>query len=236
MPGSKIRILSTRPLDAALLEQAAGKGILIDTLAFIATDPIGDEALIREIQTLSPRPLTAIFTSMNAVDAVAGYLQQMQPVPWRIFCIGAATRQLVKEHFGEASIAGTAPSAAALANEILRNPPAEVFFFCGDQRRDELPDGLSNAGIKVNEVVVYRTTQTSQVVKEQYDGIAFFSPSAVHSFFRMNTLSSSTRLFAIGQTTADTISAYTDAPAILSDSPAKEALVQQMIDYFQKNI
>jgi len=236
MPGSKIRILSTRPLEAALLEQAAGKGIRIDTLSFIATDPIGDEALIQHIETLISRPLTAVFTSMNAVEAVAIHLNPPQPENWKIFCIGATTRQLVHEHFGEASIAGTAPAAAALTDVILRQAPSEVFFFCGDQRRDELPDRLTQAGVRVNEVVVYRTTQTPHMVETAYDGIAFFSPSAVHSFFAMNTVPAPTRLFAIGETTANTIRGYTDNPVVSSKWPEKETLVQQMIDYFQTNI
>ena len=98
------------------------------------------------------------------------------------------------------------------------------------------PEKLAQAGVQVSEIIVYKTTQTPQVVNGQYDGIAFFSPSAVHSFFAMNTLPAPTRLFAIGQTTADTIRTYTNNPAILSSTPSKEALVQQMIDYFQKNI
>ena len=236
MPESITRILSTRPLDAALLEQAARKGILIDTLSFIATDPIRDEALIHDIRILSSRPLAAVFTSMNAVEAVAMHLNPPKVENWRIFCIGATTRQRVEDHFGIFSIAGTAPSAAALAEEILRNPPSEAFFFCGDQRRDELPDKLAQAGVRVKEVVVYRTTQTPHVVKGQYDGIAFFSPSAVHSFFASNTVPAPTRLFAIGQTTADTIRAYTNNPVVTSKWPEKETLVQQMIDYFQNNI
>src|SRR5882757_5934882 len=103
MPGSDIHILSTRPLGDALLKQAAGRGITIDTIPFIETELIRDEALIRGIQSLITRPLTVVFTSMNAVQAVvaaqvvvaaqAVAKANAQHSPWKIFCIGAATRQ-----------------------------------------------------------------------------------------------------------------------------------------------
>jgi len=212
-----------------LLDQAAQKGIRIDTLSFIDTEPVRDTALTQQVQQLGSRPLTAVFTSMNAVEAVAG----SSPL-WSIFCIGAATRRLVETKFGPDSIAGTAPSAAALADVILEHHPSEVFFFCGDQRREELPEKLTTAGVRVHEIIVYRTTQTTHKITEPYDGIVFFSPSAVHSFFSINTLPEKTTTFAIGTTTADTIHTYVNNPVITSASPEKEALVRHVIDYFER--
>ena len=257
----KTRILSTRPLEAALLEQAASRGILIDTLSFIATEALADEALQQRIRDLSRQPLVAVFTSMNAVEAVARHLEAVGAhqgvarssgshpgtLPWRIFCIGSATQQLVRENFGDDCIAGTAASAAALAGTIISRripeteqlidtkdaaPVREVFFFCGDQRRDELPEKLQQQGIRVNELVVYRTLRTPHNVEPVYDGVVFFSPSAVHSFFTVNSLPAGTLLFAIGQTTADTIRSYTSNRTIVSGSPEKEALIRQVIDYY----
>jgi uroporphyrinogen-III synthase len=236
MSSAQIRILSTRPLDGPLLELAAEKNIVIDTLSFIDTASIRDEYLDQQVRNLGARQLTAVFTSMNAVTAVTGKLRDPRYVSWKVFCIGAATKELVQEHFGAASIAGTAPSAAELAAEIIQHAPAEVFFFCGDARRDELPDKLSAAGIGVNELIVYRTTQTPYIVKTPYDGIAFFSPSAVHSFFSINATDEDAIFFAIGQTTAGAIRTYTDNPIVLSKTPEKEMLVRQIIDYFQTNI
>jgi uroporphyrinogen-III synthase len=227
-------ILSTRPLDAGLLAHAKAAGIVIDTQSFISTEPVRDEELQRRIRELGDQPLTAVFTSMNAVAAVAAMVGAK--VSWKIFCIGAATRQLVHAHFGEKAIAGTAPSAAELADEILGHHPAGVFFFCGDQRRDELPGILSAAGVRVNELVVYRTTQTPHSVEGPYDGIAFFSPSAVHSFFSVNIAGDKTLLFAIGSTTAQAIQGYCTNPVVISRSPAKEVLIQQIIEHFQTNI
>jgi uroporphyrinogen-III synthase len=240
MTTQPIHLLSTRPLPGRLIEQAAAAGIVLDTLSFISTTPVADEALGHRIRDLARSPLVAIFTSMNAVEAVRDWLQSgpgaktpfTQP-PWRIFCIGEATRQLVAGHFGEAAIAGTADSAGALAERIVREKGVqEVLFFCGDHRREELPSILHRHGIKVNEWIVYRTVQTPQPTERVYDGIAFFSPSAVESFFSVNTVVMETRLFAIGRTTAAAIGAWCDNQILTSDRPEKEALVSNMIDYF----
>jgi len=235
MPEPTIHILSTRPLATTLLDQGKAHGMVIDARSFITTEPVVDEALGQRIRELSRQPLAAVFTSMNGVEAVAQHLSA--PASWQIFCIGSATRRLIRDHFGEDHIAGTANSASALADVLIQwTPrPPEVFFFCGDQRRDELPDQLRQASIKVNELVVYHTLPTPHKIETVYDGIVFFSPSAVHSFFTVNTVPPATILFAIGATTADTIRAYTPNRTILSATPENETLIHQVIDYFQPN-
>jgi uroporphyrinogen-III synthase len=254
-----IHILSTRPLAATLLDQGAAHGIAIHAQSFITTEPVIDETLGHHLQGLSTQPLVAVFTSMNAVKAVARHLglsssrpheeSTVDPrpdgPPWQIFCIGAATRQLIRDHFGEDRIAGTADAASALANIIIQwmarmtndttAHPREIFFFCGDQRRDELPDQLRQSSIIVNELVVYHTRLTPHKIETIYDGIVFFSPSAVHSFFSVNKVPPATILFAIGATTADSFRTYTHNRTILSASPEKETLIRQVIDYFLTN-
>jgi len=239
-----IRVLSTRPLEPHVLDQAAQKGIRIDTLSFIDTEPIRDTALTHQVQQLGAQSLTAVFTSMSAVEAVAGHLGRPAPasppegstprLPWKIFCIGAATRRLIEAKFGPTTIAGTAPSASELAAVVLKHHPSEVFFFCGDQRREELPEKLTAAGVHLHELVVYKTAQTPQRIEDVYDSIVFFSPSAVHSFFSVNSTTEKTILFAIGKTTADTIHTYVNNPVITSAAPEKEGLVRQLIDYYER--
>ena len=42
--------------------------------------------------------------------------------------------------------------------------------------------------LSVDEVIVYKTIETPKVLTKQYDGILFFSPSAVKSFFSKNSI------------------------------------------------
>jgi uroporphyrinogen-III synthase len=79
---------------------------------------------------------------------------------------------------------------------------------------------------------VYSTTQTPIELTAKYDGILFFSPSAVDSFFSINHVDEITYLFAIGLTTAKTIQQYNKNNIIISPTPSKENIVKQIITHF----
>lgn len=232
MHQNKISILSTRPLDDLLIDQAKQSGIEVDVLSFIETESIQSTKVRQEIANALLHSSVIVFTSMNAVEAVADELYGQQP-DWKIYSIGGTTKQLVKKYFGEESIAGIANSATELAALIagLGNDD-EVIFFCGDQRRDELPDILRSNDIDVNEITVYQTTALPHKIEKQYHGILFFSPSAVESFFSNNKVADQTILFAIGNTTATGIKKYTNNKIIIGDEPGKENLVTKMIRYY----
>ncbi|HEY4148853.1 MAG TPA: uroporphyrinogen-III synthase [Chitinophagaceae bacterium] len=224
--------MCTRPLDESLLENVRQQGIKIDILPFIDTEPIQTIEVQQEVEQALVKNATVIFTSMNAVEAVVNYVDE-QP-DWQIYCIGHATRQLVMEHFGEEVIAGTAASAAELAELVIEDEPGnEIIFFCGNQRREELPSLLESNGLELTEIMVYHTIAVPHKINKVYNGILFFSPSAADSFFSANKLNGPTILFAIGATTAKTIKKYTSNKIIVSDEPAKEQLVEMMVDFFK---
>jgi uroporphyrinogen-III synthase len=232
MPENKKTILCTRPVDDLLIKEAKQQGIAIDIIEFIRTEPIVNNELKKRINELANQSLHIVFTSMNAVDAVRSYLDK-KPADWKIFCIGTATQKLVVEEFDGRSIIGTADSATELADAIIAEKNIhKVAFFCGDQRRHELPQKLADHQIEVDEVEVYKTFQLREKITKQYDGILFFSPSAVESFFTGNKITPQTILFAIGNTTANTIKKYTTNKIVLSDKHGKEDLFEKAIAYF----
>ena len=229
---NSIEILSTRPYAAALIDEAAEMGITIHELSFIATEPIDDLSILQEIQTTFTLQATVVFTSMNAVEAVADQLLGFKP-EWKIYCIGSTTRQLVEKYFGTDSIAGTAASAVALAELIAAESPVyELIYFCGNMRRDELPQILQEHGFEVDEIAVYQTTLIPRKIVKDYHGILFFSPSAVESFFKLNKAASHTVFFAIGSTTAAAIRNYSDNKIITADTQSKEEMLERVKEYF----
>jgi uroporphyrinogen-III synthase len=229
---NNIPILCTRPLPEALVEEAMEQGIAIDEISFIETSPILDIEVQQEIEQAALQITTVVFTSMNAVEAVADYLDG-QPVEWSIYCMGNTTQQLVKKYFGAQHLAGIANNAAELADLIVEEGHTEeVIFFCGDQRRDELPEILRSHEIEVTEITVYQTIAVTHTINKAYHGILFFSPSAAASFFSKNKIPPTTVLFAIGSTTANEIKKYTGNKIIISNQPGKENLVRKMMEYF----
>jgi uroporphyrinogen-III synthase len=235
MQQNKINILSTSPLEQSLIANAAIKNIFIENISFIETKIIDNDLLNERILHLAHHQLTVIFTSKNAVEAITKHLQNIKP-NWRIFCVGSITNNLVKKYFDESSIAGTADSASALADVIIskENVPA-IIFFCGDKRRNELPDKLKQHNIEVNEIEVYKTFETPHAVAKYYNAIFFYSPSAVTSFFSLNKINEQTILFAIGSTTANEIKKHSDNKIIIGEESSKELLVLQAINYFKTN-
>lgn len=231
---NRIAILSTRPLEKALLEAAKAKDISIDIISFIDTAPIRTSGIKDEINKALKQPAAVVFTSMNAVNTVAAYINGLTP-NWKIFCIGHTTRQLAAKYFGEQSIHTIGNNASELADKMINDKSVkQVVFFCGDQRREELPGKLRQNGITVQEVIVYHTISTPHKIEKAYDGILFYSPSAVQSFFYANAVPPETILFAIGQTTADAIKSFSNNTIIESDRPGKDELVKKMFQFFKK--
>jgi uroporphyrinogen-III synthase len=234
MQENNVHILSTRPLGKSLVAEAHATGIAIDELSFIETEPIQDIATQQEIEQAYLQSSTVVFTSMNAVDAVVAWQDGQQP-DWVIYCMGNTTKEKLKENFGAHSVVGTANNAAELAELIAEESDAdEIIFFCGEQRRDELPAILRKKGIEVQEIIVYETIHTPHKISKNYHGILFYSPSAVHSFFSTNKATEQTILFAIGTTTAKAVQQYCNNTIITGNEPGKENLVRQAMDFFNE--
>lgn len=235
MQQNKVTILSTRPLDDEIIDTVAVKGISIDVIPFIKAQPIRSMEVQQEIKNVLTQTTAVAFTSVNAVEAVAAELEGQRP-HWQIFCIGYATRQAVEKFFEKDLIAGTAYNAHELADVIISKTNIDrVFFFCGDQRRDELTNVLGNAHIAVNEITVYKTVALPQRVQKKYAGVLFFSPSAVKSFFQTNKPDEQTVLFVIGDTTANEVRHFSANKIIVSRQPDKEHLLREVVAYFKSN-
>lgn len=225
MPSKPIYLLATGAVPAELIEEAAGRAVVLDSMDFIDIEYI---EVMAELETLVEQPLTVVFTSVHAVHAVRRLLKA--PLPeWRVYGISGATCAAVAEWMGAGAIVGRAASATGLA-EVIRRAEigrfGEIVFFCGDKRRDELPS------VGVAEKMVYRTVLKPRKVERDYDGIAFFSPSAVESFFLVNAIAAETPLFAIGPTTAAAVRARCGNPVVVSDVPDKDILIRRMTGYF----
>ncbi|GAA0556366.1 uroporphyrinogen-III synthase [Chitinophaga japonensis] len=237
MQNERPRILCTRPLSGHLLEKAAGQGLDISVQAFTDIQPVITEELWGVIEQLLPQHITAVFTSAHAGNIMDRYLHQGDTFyvvsTWDICCLEGATLQAVQEALRECNFRATAANATALAYAIVQlGDVQEVYFFCSRQRRDELPAILSAHGIRVHEIVLYENVPTPVVTTSDYDGMFFFSPSAVTSFFSVNRLPRHTVCFAIGQTTAAALEDFTDNRIIISTAPSAESMVQTAIFYF----
>jgi uroporphyrinogen-III synthase len=230
MQETKRYILCTRPLAKDIVLQAARQNVVIEELSFIDTHPIETKEVTDRVKALAGENCTVVFTSMNAVEAVAA--QVKLGVSWKVYCIGNTTKKLIEERLASATIIATGENAERLAERLVDDGVKKAVFFCGNIRRDELPNKIRSDGGTVEEVIVYQTIEKPSAVTKEYDGILFFSPSAVNSFFKSNKVPVRTELFAIGKTTADTLRKYANKKIIVAGVTGKQELVQHAIDFF----
>lgn len=231
MQQKKIEILSTKMLD----KNSFPEEIIIDEIPFIATKAIKDERLEKKISHLAAQPINAIFTSSHAADFVGKIISKNSS--WKIFCIGNKTKETLLKFFPAESIAGTADNAADLAWNIMKDISVKnVLFFCGSQRRNELPEILIQNGIDMEELIVYETIKTPKEIKKDYDGVLFFSPSAAESFFSINKIKSHTVCFAIGDTTATTLKKFTTNKIIQAQNQSQQSMMNAMLAHFKISI
>lgn len=170
----------------------------IDTRSFIKTEPLPAQEIGEKLKKFTGRTINAVVTSKKAEKII----KERGDRSWKIFSI--SNQSAVR-------------NASQLADIIITAGVKEIVFFCGDRRRDELPDKLRANGIIVEEVVVYRTIETPHKVQGDYDGVVFFSPSAVNSFFTSNTPSGKTIFYTMGDTTAAEIKKHSSNPVEIGD-------------------
>jgi uroporphyrinogen-III synthase len=221
-------------LPQSLIDKAAREDVLVDAFSFIHIKPLEEDKINEQIIALSKQSATVVFTSMHAAETVVEKLKLQQIRPnWKIYCMAGTTKKIIVEYFGEVAVKNIANDANSLASKIIQDNVTDLVFFCGNQRRDELPMILADRKIFVKEMIVYETTLTPHIVSKIYNGILFFSPSSVKSFFSVNKPGKEAILFAIGNTTADTLKKYSQNKIIVSESPGKEILVETCLEYFQ---
>ncbi|RQO31473.1 hypothetical protein DBR32_05800 [Taibaiella sp. KBW10] len=225
----RFSILSTKELKADTLAAAEGTRFDITCIPFIRIEFVAMEALAQK-----PRPKgTGIFTSVNAVNAYVSGRANLPEIDC-VYCIEGATSEAVQALLPEATLLATSPYAVELLLHIVAQHMQEpLYFFSGDQRLSTIPDGLTKLGIAFEEIGLYKTILQTAPVKKQYDALLFFSPSAVSSFFRTNTIAEKTTVFAIGHTTARALEGLVDK-VMVCDRPREASLLQFAMEYFEQ--
>lgn len=231
---NRYNILSTKTLPAILHEIAEENNILLRIHAFLQIAPVYFSAENKQaINQLIQNSDVTVFTSHHAVTAIADFAIP----PARICCIGGNTLDTVQKIFPQATIVATGENGASLASEIINNRHIHsAAFFCSNRRRDVVPECLLQNNIALKEVIVYETLADAIPIEGPIDGILFFSPSAVESYFKYNTPAPDTVCFAIGHTTGDSLKEYTNNKVVVNDDkPSAKTLLQLAITYFNNH-
>lgn len=192
----------------------------------------------------SDKPILA-FTSQNGVKALDFFQSTGGEIPEKatFYAVGRKTGEAL-EKLGFDAIVPEQQDAVGLAEKIAEDfsnkkveEKSTILHFCGDKRRDEFRQFLSDKDIHVRDLVVYNTIlKNMRLPNHKTDAILFYSPSAVHAFrdsggFRNKNLP---ELFAIGNTTAEELSIETGKHVHVSPEPDTEVLLKHVADVLNK--
>ena len=220
---SQIRIVSTKKLLTNQKQYLLNANFSVVEADFIQI--IGKEFKYKNTNNY------LIFTSQNAVESVLKNNKISEIKKIKSFCVGEKTRQFLEENGFEVIL--HADYAAELASVICNQYPKGSFtFFSGNLRRDILPEALELAQISFDEIEVYETILTSHEIPSKPDGLLFFSPSAVESYIKRNTISDQT-CFCIGKATAEAAEKITEN-VITANHPTVENVIIQCLNYYSK--
>ena len=171
-----------------------------------------------------------VFTSKNSVKSVLKNNIATQVKEKQVICVGQKTKQLLEQNgFKVVDYADYADDLGLLIKDKYVNK--SFTFFSGNIRRNTLPDVFNENNIKWNEYVVYETTLNPKKIKEQVDGILFFSPSAIESYLIENEIKNEI-CFCIGTTTADVLKNKTKNIKIASPTIV-ESVIDEVIKYYK---
>lgn len=171
-----------------------------------------------------------IFTNQNAVESILQHPKCNELKSKNVFSVGMKTKDLLTENgFNVIAYTGYAADLAEIISLIYSKE--SYTFFSGNLRRDVLPNTLKENGITFNEIEVYQTNITSKKITNKLDGILLFSPSAVESYLKMNTIKDE-MCFCIGETTAESLENKKVKNIIIAEKPSVENVIDEAIEYY----
>ena len=175
---------------------------------------------------------TVVITSKNAVAALLHNFSAVELQFKQIFCVGRRTKKMIEQQIGPVVHAAKNAEALAFYLKDQLKSGQELTFFCGDLRRDELPDILSAHGVLVHEVEAYQAVYDPIQVDDAVEGLLFYSPSTVHSYLQENNKDKIA--FCIGESTASVAREHFKEVHV-AKVPTVESVIEQVNLYYAQN-
>ena len=226
MTKKSISILSTKKLLPSQKLQLVDEGFSVIDEDFIQTTS-KDFELANVNQNL-------IFTSQNAVQSLLNHPKLEELKSKNVFSVGMKTKDLLTQNgFNVVAYTGYASDLAEIISLVYKNE--SYTFFSGNLRREVLPNTLKENEITFNEIEVYETNLFSKKITAKLDGILFFSPSAVESYLKMNTIKDEV-CFCIGETTAEALETKKIKNIVVADKPSVDHVITEVIEYYKNSL
>lgn len=231
-----MQVLSTKILSKSDVSYAESFGVTVNCVPFIATKQITIAESERQY-FLDKQYELFIITSAYA-GAFLQYIlsDDRMPRPKEIYAVGEKTTKFLIgmddiTHYPNES------NAESLSKLIL-NEASEKYccYLKGNISLGTIEEELAYSNIKVEPFVCYNTELFPQSIEmEKYDGVMFFSPSAVESFMKGGNEIGRKPIFAIGKTTAKAVKDILSEDAIVAPCANTKSLIETIKEYSNEN-
>lgn len=208
-----MKILFTKNIDKKKISEILGDSLSYDFLEVIKVHH-------KAIKPFGLKSKSLIFTSVNGVKSFfengfkpnENFTEQNYN---KIYAVGSKTKEeLRKNGFGTFKLFFHAQE---LLEFIIENAPNEKFLhFCGNLSLEILNKALPLQNIWYKKVILYDTEMLYPKIETHYDAVAFFSPSGVRSFAKLNSFDRM-KLFSIGRTTYAELKNHISQPVFYSE-------------------
>lgn len=206
--------LSTRtfPLSTTQKQRAKELQITIDFLDFITIDytlSLEAKQILAHLD-FNSRP-HILLSSQNAVYALQQYFSSNFAPKLHFYCVGEQTLHLTKKYFPQSNSEYLGNNMNQSLPHILKMSQSldTTLYFCAATKPlPTLINFLNHHAVKFQHIPLYTTKLQAHSVKNNYDGVLFYSPSGVQAFFTDNpnyleNPEKSPLYLCIGQTTAN---------------------------------
>jgi uroporphyrinogen-III synthase len=215
-----MNILLTKKLSSEVLDLIKSWGWSYQIVETLKITPIE----VKEIQVTAE---AWIVSSRNSFDAVKKF---MESAPQHIYCVGDWIKKEVKKLSLKIDVKSF-ENMKLLASDLSKQNLKNVVYFCGEEHRLELEEGLKNSNTKISKVITHQSEMTFPMINKSFDTIFVFSPRSAESLLKKNEFAKQTVFACIGSTTANYLHGQGFTNAFVSSYPHSKILIQEFYNH-----
>jgi uroporphyrinogen-III synthase len=211
-----MNILLTKKLAQDQLDLIQSWGWSYEIIETLKITPI-------EVNEIPAKTEAWIVSSRNSFAAVEKFIAQ---APGLIYCVGAWVKNEIEKLEVKVAVKSF-ENMRAVAADLSKQNFHHVLYFCGEEHRQELEEGLKNTNIKITKVITYQSEMIFPVTKKSFDAVFVFSPRSVESLLKHNQFSGQTVFACIGSTTRDYVSSRGIKNTFVPSYPDSKKLLEE---------
>lgn len=170
-----------------------------------------------------PKTEAWVISSRNSFASVKNFIVRE---PGVIYCVGNWVKEeLIK--VGAKSEIRSFENMKSLSSDLAKQNFRNVIYFCGEDHRHELEEGLKNSSIKISKVITHKSQIIFPVIKNNFDVVFVFSPRSAESLLKNNAFNNQTIFACIGPTTASYVKSRGISNTFIASYPDSKILLEE---------